>query len=83
MLFRSTMKIRHTGDDYNTWSAYRSVNLSEGRAQIYQCGGDRRRAWEFLCTDNVPLRLDAAEIEFEIGGLDPQQAVGGGTRYRQ
>lgn len=74
----ATMKIRHTGDDYKTWSSYRSVDLSKPRAQIYLGGADRRRAWEFLCTDPQPLRLDAAEIDFKIGeieneGLQPTQ----------
>ena len=77
-----TMQIRHSGDDYNTWSNYRSVNLNAPRAQVYLSGADRRRAWEFLCTSNVPLRIDGAEIDFRIGEMDQEQAVGGG-RYRR
>ena len=76
------MQIRHTGDDYNTWSTYREVNLNDPRAQIYLSGSDRRRAWEFLCTSDVPLRLDAAEIDFRIGEMDQEQGIGGG-RYRK
>jgi hypothetical protein len=76
------MQIRHTGDYYNTWSNYRSVNLNAPRAQVYLSGADRRRAWEFLCTSNVPLRLDGAEVDFRIGEMDQEQAVGGG-RYRR
>jgi hypothetical protein len=77
----ATMQVRHTGDDYNTWSNYRSVDLNASRSQMYLSGADRRRAWEFLCTDNVPLRLDGAEIDFRIGEMDQEQNVGGG-RYR-
>jgi len=77
-----TMRIRHSGDDYNTWSSYRDVNLNASRSQVYLSGADRRRAWEFLCTSNVPLRLDGAEIDFRIGEMDQEQAVGGG-RYRR
>lgn len=76
----AVMNIRHTDDDYKSWSPYRTVNLNASRPQIYQTGQARRRAWEFLCTDNQPLRLDAAEIDFEIGELE-----GGGvspTVYR-
>jgi hypothetical protein len=75
------MNIRHTDDDYQSWSPYRSVNLNASRSQIYQTGASRRRAWEFLCTDNAPLRLDAAEMDFDIGELE-----GGGpapTTYRR
>jgi hypothetical protein len=75
------LQIRHTGDDYNTWSSYRSVDLGTARPQIYLGGSDRRRAWEFLCTSNVPLRLDGAEVDFRIGEMDQEQSVGGG-RYR-
>ena len=75
------MQIRHTGDDYKTWSNYRTVDLNASRSQVYLSGADRRRAWEFLCTSNVPLRLDGAEVDFRIGEMDQEQAVGGG-RYR-
>jgi hypothetical protein len=78
----ATMQIRHTGDDYNSWSSYRTVDLNASRSQIYLSGADRRRAWEFLVTGNVPLRLDAAEVDFRIGEMDQEQAVGGG-RYRR
>jgi hypothetical protein len=73
----ATMMIRHTGDDYNNWSNYRPVMLNNPRAQAYQLGQDRRRAWEFLCTDAVPLRLNSAELDFKIGEMDQEQMVGG------
>lgn len=77
----ATMNIRHTDNDYQSWSPYRAVNLNQSRPQIYQTGAARRRAWEFLCTDNVPLRLDCAEIDFNIGELE-QDGVGP-TQYRK
>jgi len=66
----ATMNIRHTSDDYKTWSNYRQVNLNNERPQVRQAGASRRRAWEFLCTDNQPIRLEAAEIDFDIGELE-------------
>lgn len=77
-----TMQVRHTGDDYNSWSSWRTVDLHATRSQIYQCGRDRRRAWQFLCTSNVPLRLECAEIDFRLGEMDQEQAQGGGA-YRR
>jgi hypothetical protein len=59
--------IRHTSDDYQTWSTYRTVNLIDKRPIIRQLGEARRRAWEVLITDNVPVRLRAIEIDFDIG----------------
>ena len=70
------MRVRHSGDDYITWSSYRSVNLNSSRPQVYLGGADRRRAWEFLHTDNTPLRLESAEIEFRIGEMDQEQNQG-------
>jgi hypothetical protein len=78
----ATMQIRHTGDDYNTWSSYRTVDLNASRSQIYLGGADRRRAWEFLVTSNTPLRLESAEIDFRLGEMDQEQGIGGG-RYRR
>ena len=77
----ATMKIRHSDDDYKTWSNYRSVDLNKSRSQILQAGAARRRAWEFLCTDNVPLRLDAAEIDFSIGDMENEGVQP--TNYRK
>ena len=68
----ATMNIRHTDDDYSTWSNYRTVDLNKPRSQIYQTGAARRRAWEFLCTSNQPLRLDCAEIDFMVGELSEE-----------
>ena len=78
-----TMQISHTGNDYSTWSTPRTVDLNAPRSQVYLSGADRRRAWKFLCTSNVPLRLDSAEVDFRIGEMDQEQSVGGGTQYRR
>lgn len=78
-----TMLVSHTGNDYQSYSTPRSVDLSATRSQIYLGGSDRRRAWEFLSTSNVPLRLESAEMDFRIGEMDQEQNVGGGNaRYR-
>lgn len=71
----AVMNIRHTEDDYNSWSAYRPVDLNKSRSQIYQGGAGRRRAWEFLCTDNQPIRLLAAEVDYNIGELEETQST--------
>jgi hypothetical protein len=72
----ATMNIRRSDDDYQNWSAYRTVDLSKIRPQIYQTGQARRRAWEFLSTDNQPIRLLAAEVDFDIGELDENSQTG-------
>lgn len=62
-----TLSIRHTSDDYNTWSNYRTVYLKDKRPILYQCGEARRRAWEVFSSDSVPIRLEGLELNFDIG----------------
>lgn len=62
-----TLKIRKTDDDYQTWSTYRSVTLSDSRPILWQYGNARRRAWEVFSSESIPIRLKALELEFDIG----------------
>lgn len=70
----ATAYLSHTGNDYSSFSSARSVDLSKTRAQLWNLGSDRRRAWQLLVTDNVALRLQALEIDYDIGGLEEQRA---------
>jgi hypothetical protein len=63
----TNLSIRHYDDDYTTPSTFRTVNLSDSRPILYQLGSARRRAWEVLHTDNVPLRIQALEFNFNLG----------------
>lgn len=62
-----TLYSRHTDDDYRTYSKYRPMNLSNKRSQIYRLGSARRRAFEFINYDNVPIRLNNMEFSVEKG----------------
>lgn len=70
----ATMTITHCGDDYTTYSTARTVALSATRPNLYQLGQDRRRAWQFLITDNVAIRLQGFELDVEGAEMqaDPQ-----------
>ena len=70
-----TMNVSFSSNDYATYSNPRSIDLNASRSQIYMTGASRRRSWQFVCTDNVPLRLEAAEIEFRVGEMDQEQGV--------
>lgn len=63
----STIQERHSDDDYQTFSSYRTIDLSTSRSQAYRYGKFRRRSFEFLHTDNTPLRLEWMEIDYEDG----------------
>ena len=61
------LSIRHSDDDYVTWSSYRVLDLSLDRPNAYQLGSSRRRAWEVFSSDNIPIRLQALEMDFHLG----------------
>lgn len=61
------LSIRHSDNDFQSWSNYRVVDLSKRRPILYQGGEARRRAYEVFSSDNIPIRLEALEMEFDIG----------------
>jgi hypothetical protein len=65
------INVRHTDDDYNTWSAYRQMDLSLSKPVLYNNGSFRRRAYELLYTGHYPLRLEV--MESEVNGKVGQQ----------
>ncbi len=54
--------LRYTDDDYQTWSAFRRLDLSLSRSKINRLGSGRRRAFEFRHTDSTPLRAELLDI---------------------
>lgn len=63
----ATLQIRHSDDDYTTWTTYRNVDLSLERPILRQLGSARRRVYDFFSTSNVAIRLQAAEILLKEG----------------
>lgn len=60
-----TLTISHSDDDYQTWSTGRTVDMSLARPVLYQNGSSRRRAWRITSSSNVPIRLQALEVDVE------------------
>jgi hypothetical protein len=63
----TVLRIRHTDNDYQNWSMYRSVNLSDSRPVLYQNGVTRRRAYELFNNDATFIRLLAMELDVTVG----------------
>lgn len=63
----STLLIRYTNTDYQSWSFYRPVNMQAQWAFISSLGQASRQAYQLRHTDFTPQRLEALEIEFELG----------------
>jgi hypothetical protein len=65
----TTVLTRFSDDDYQTFSLYRGIPMSQKRAKISSLGTARRRAFEFRNTGNTALRLLAAEIDVDTGAF--------------
>lgn len=63
----SALGISWSDDDYNTFSTVRSVDLS-GRAILTRLGSFQRRAFRYTFDSNLPMRLEALEVDVDLGG---------------
>jgi hypothetical protein len=63
----STLSVRFSDDDYQTYSAYRTVDMSSVRKMLQRCGRSRRRSWDFLHTANTPLKLYSMQLDLTVG----------------
>lgn len=63
----STMQIRHSENDYQTWSLYRSVNMQASWPYLTSMGMAHRTAYQIRHTAFTPQRVEAIEIEYEVG----------------
>jgi hypothetical protein len=57
------MTINWSDDDYNTWVGNRTLQLNGSYPTITQMGSARRRAFQFIYQQNLPLRLEAFELD--------------------
>lgn len=65
----SLMYIQVSDDDYQTWSQPRVVDLGMEFPNLVDCGTFRRRAWKFTVNNNLPWRISAFELQFDLGTL--------------
>lgn len=65
----STLFVRVSDDDYQTWSNFRQVDLGQMRPRLTDCGTFRRRAHHFRHFANTSLRIQAVEAWVDLGSL--------------
>lgn len=65
----STMFVRSSNDDYQTWNEWRVLDLSKTRPFFMNCGTFRRRAYWFRHDGDCPMRLQSVELQLDIGTL--------------
>jgi hypothetical protein len=64
------LKVRHSDDDYNTWSNFREVDLNRKKPRIIQAGSfDRRRAYHFRHQAPTTFRIRDCDMQLDIGTL--------------
>jgi hypothetical protein len=63
----SNLLVRHSEDDYQTWSQYRPVSMAARWPNISALGMIYRMAVQLRHTDPTPQRVEAIEIEVEVG----------------
>lgn len=64
---QTTVFVRWSDDDYTTWGQFRSIVVTQKRAQLGLAGATRRRAHELRHIDNTPLRGLAIELTYDEG----------------
>lgn len=62
----STIGIRYSDDDYQTFSAYRYVDLNSVRKMLQRCGRSRRRSWDLLHTANTAFRIYGVQLDMGV-----------------
>lgn len=62
----SPISVSYSDDDYQSWSSARTVDLNN-RAVLWRLGSFRRRAFLFTHQQNTPFRIEAVEMDLDIG----------------
>jgi hypothetical protein len=65
----SKLYVRSSDDDYQTWTNFREVKLDVERPMLINCGTFRRRAYHFRHRANTPFRIQAVELQYDLGTL--------------
>jgi hypothetical protein len=63
----SNISLSWTDDDYQTTTTWGTVDTSAARTMADRCGSGRRRGWIWTHSANTPMRIEAMEIEVEMG----------------
>ena len=63
----TTMTIQWSDDDYQTWSAARTLNINGSYSSITQLGKFRRRSWRFTYNNALPILFEGYEMDLNVG----------------
>lgn len=63
----NNVSVRWSDNDYQTWSNLKTIDLNDGYPSFARLGAFRRRAFNVIHEDNMPLRLESLEMIFDEG----------------
>ena len=65
----SYLDVRATDNDFISWTNFRRVKLDVRKPILVNCGTFTKRAYHFRHTANTPMRMQAVEVQYDIGTL--------------
>lgn len=65
----STLQVRATDDDYQTWNDFRLVDLSHPDPMLINEGTFTKRAYHFRHKCDTALRMQAVDVQYDLGTL--------------
>jgi hypothetical protein len=65
----STLYVRRSDDDYQTWSVPRKVDLSRRRPELRNEGTFSRRAYNFYHMAPTPFRVRSVDLQMDMGTI--------------
>lgn len=65
----SVLQVRRTDDDYISWSQWRQVDLGAKTPMLTNCGTFKKRAYHLRHTQDLPFRIRAVEVQYDVGTL--------------
>lgn len=65
----SSLYVRVSDDDYVSWTNFRKIDLSQKMPRLTGCGTFTRRAYHFRHQDATVFRIQAVEMQLDIGTL--------------
>ncbi len=65
----SVVQVRHSDNDYLSWSNFRTLNMGTRCPTLGKCGTFKRRAYHLKHRSATPMRLQYADVEYDLGTL--------------
>lgn len=62
-----TIGVAWSDDDFGNFTTAVNVEITNGFALASRLGSSRRRSWKLTHSANTPCRIEAVEIEYELG----------------